>query len=324
MRAERMIAILLVLQARGRATAAALAVELEVSLATVRRDLEALSVAGVPVYAERGRGGGWSILGGGHLNLSGMTRSEAQALFQQLGAAAPVAPESRAALRKLLIALPASIRTASEAARGTMVVDQDRWGKQGEPLPEQLRAIREALLTHRTVEIDYVDRVGHRSSRTVDPMGLVNKGAAWYLVAETDDGRRTFRVDRVVGVSVGRAPSARPTDTDLARIWQSIVDEVEDLRADVRARIRVPNRSLIYLRRQFGRHCEVIGADDDGWVRVAVAGPSEEMLARELAGLGGDLQVIEPESLRSDLARIGRELVDRHAAPHPIAPGPAG
>src|ERR671914_1550899 len=129
MRADRLVAVLLLMQARGRVTAAEVAAELEVSVATARRDLEALSAAGVPVYAQPGRGGGWALVGGARTDLSGLTAGEAQALFLLAGPAASVAPQVKSALRKLVRALPDRFRADAEAAAGAVVIDAARWGE---------------------------------------------------------------------------------------------------------------------------------------------------------------------------------------------------
>src|SRR6187397_1492765 len=132
MRADRLVAALLFLQHRGRVTAE----ELEVSVATARRDLEALSAAGIPVSPQAGRGGGWALVGGARTDLSGLTASEAQALFLLAGPAASTGPEVRSALRKLIRALPATFRADAQAAAGAVVVDPSPWGEHQRELPE--------------------------------------------------------------------------------------------------------------------------------------------------------------------------------------------
>src|SRR5918999_4424961 len=165
----------LLLQARGRLTARELADELEVSLATARRDLEALSTAGVPVYASPGRGGGWSLLGGARTDLSGLTAAEAQALFVLVGPAASVAPEVRSALRKLVRALPDSFRADAEAAARAVVIDPARWGERGRDRPALVGRLQAAVVRRRKVRLVYADRAGRRTRRLVDPWGLADK-----------------------------------------------------------------------------------------------------------------------------------------------------
>src|SRR6202011_3053755 len=149
MRADRLVATLLLLQARGRVTAAELAEELEVSLATARRDFEALSTSGIPVYPQPGRGGGWSLLGGARTDLSGLTATEAQALFLLVGPAASIVPEAKSALRKLVRALPDTFRADAEAAAGAVVIDPTRWGERGRQQPNIAKALQTAVVQRR-------------------------------------------------------------------------------------------------------------------------------------------------------------------------------
>src|SRR3977135_4416748 len=153
MRAGRLVATLLLMQARGRVTAAELAEELEVSVATARRDLEALSAAGIPVYPQPGRGGGWSLLGGARTDLSGLTATEAQALFLLVGPAASVAPEAKPALRKLVRALPDPFRADAEAAADAVVIDPTRWGEHGRERPDLVQVLQNAVVRRRRVRL---------------------------------------------------------------------------------------------------------------------------------------------------------------------------
>lgn len=193
MRADRLVATLLLMQARGRVTAAELAGELEVSVATARRDLEALSAAGVPVYPQPGRGGGWRLVGRARTDLSGLTSSEAQALFLLVGPAAAGSAEVRAALRKLVRALPETFREGAQAAADAVVVDVAGWGRVGRDRPGLVEVLQEAVVRRRRVELVYEGRGRSRSERVVEPWGLVDKDEVWYLVAGTEAGERTFR-----------------------------------------------------------------------------------------------------------------------------------
>src|ERR687887_2587547 len=162
MRADRLVATLLLMQARGRVTAAELAEELEVSVATARRDLEALSAAGIPVYPQAGRGGGWSLLGGARTDLSGLNATEAQALFLLLGPAASAAPDIRSALRKLVRALPGTFRADAEAAAQAIVVDPTRWSEADRARPELGDALQAAVIRRRKVRLGDAKRGGER------------------------------------------------------------------------------------------------------------------------------------------------------------------
>src|SRR4051812_19891615 len=157
MRADRLVATLLLMQSRGRVTAAEVATELEVSVATARRDLEALSSAGIPVYPQPGRGGGWSLVGGARTDLSGLSAAEAQALFLLVGPAAAVAPDAKAALRKLVRALPQTFPAEAEAAASAVVIDPARWGAESRPREATVDLLQQAVVRRRKVRFTYRD-----------------------------------------------------------------------------------------------------------------------------------------------------------------------
>ncbi|MFB9906928.1 helix-turn-helix transcriptional regulator [Allokutzneria oryzae] len=314
MRADRLVAALLVMQSRGRVTAAELAEELEVSVATARRDLEALSAAGVPVYPQPGRGGGWSLVGGARTDLSGLTSTEAQALFLLAGPAAAVAPEIRAALRKLVRALPRTFRADAEAAASAVVVDPARWGALDRGRPELVERLQGAVVRRRKVRLTYEGRGRERSERLVDPLGLVDKDEVWYLLAGTERGQRTFRVDRMLAAEVTELEASRPEDFELSEAWGQVVEEVEQRRSLVSATVAVASRYVSVLRDQFGRHCVVLG-EDGGRSLVRLAAPTPLMIAQHLAGWGETVEVLESAPVRAELARLGAELVRRYASP---------
>ncbi|WP_380172484.1 helix-turn-helix transcriptional regulator [Kineococcus sp. DHX-1] len=325
MRADRLVAVLLLLQSRGRVTAAEVAAELEVSLATARRDLEALSTAGVPVYPQPGRGGGWSLVGGARTDLSGLTRDEAHALFLVAGPAAGD-PATRTALRKLVRALPGTFRAEAEAAAQAVVVDHGAWGDVPEGRPALVDRLQRSVVTRHRVELTYASRRG-RSRRVVEPLGLVAKDEVWYLLADGLAGRRTFRVDRVEAVAERAETFDVPADFDLAREWSRVVDEVERRRSTTVATVVVAERFLPVLRRQFGRHCTDVRSDvhdaGAGRVRCRLAAPTALDLARTLAGWGGDLEVLAPDTVRDELARLGRELTRTYDVQPTVGRAPA-
>ncbi|WP_067169539.1 helix-turn-helix transcriptional regulator [Microtetraspora niveoalba] len=313
MRADRLVAVLLLMQSRGRVTAAELAAELEVSIATARRDLEALSAAGVPVYPQPGRGGGWSLVGGARTDLTGLTATEAQALFLLVGPVAAVSAEARAALRKLVRALPRTFRADAEAAADATVVDPTGWGERERPRPATVDLLQTAVIRRRKVRLTYAGRARERTERLVDPWGLIDKDDVWYLLAGTDQGRRTFRVDRIVRAEPTDEPAERPDDFALATAWQEVVAEIERRRSRTWATVLVEERFVPILRDQFGRHCHIDGEPDGGRARVRLAAPTPLDIARHLAGWGTMIEVVEPRSVQDELARIGAELVGRYA-----------
>src|SRR6266545_3900208 len=182
MRADRLVATLLLMQARGRVTAAEVADELEISVATARRDLEALSAAGIPVYPQPGRGGGWSLVGGARTDLSGLTASEAQALFLLAGPAAALAPDAKSALRKLVRALPDTFRADAQAAADAVVIDPASWGEHTKHRPTLVDLLQSAVIHRRKVRLSYSGRTATPSVRLLDPWGLVDKDDTWYLI----------------------------------------------------------------------------------------------------------------------------------------------
>ena len=313
MRADRLIATLLLMQARGRVTAAELAGELEVSLATARRDLEALSAAGVPVYPQAGRGGGWSLVGGARTDLSGLSAAEARALFLLVGPAAAVSGEARAALRKLVRALPSTFRADAEAAAGATMIDPTRWGDRAKDRPDLVNLLQAAVIGRRKVRLSYASGAGRRTRRLVDPWGMVDKDDIWYLLAGTERGQRTFRVDRIVAAEATDEPASRPDDFTLDEAWRGVVDEVELRRSRTWATVLAPTRYVYVLRDQFGRHCHVEAELDDGRTRVRLGAPTPLDIARHLAGWGSMVEVVDPPAVQDELARIGAELSARYA-----------
>jgi len=323
MRADRLLAALLLLQARRRITAAELAAELEVSVATARRDLAALSAAGIPVYPQPGRGGGWALVGGARTDLSGLSAPEAQALFLRLGPAAAGSDAVKTALRKLVRALPATFRPEAEAAARATMVDPVGWGGRQRRRPALVDRLQEAVIRRRRVRLTYRDRTGQSSERVVDPWGLIDKDDLWYLLAGTERGQRTFRVDRIEAAEVTTDTFEWPDGFTLAEAWERVVDEIERRRTAVWATVLIEPRFVPVLLDQFGdRASRTINEQpSDGRVRVRVGAPTPLDLARPLAGWGGLIEVEEPAAVREILGRIGAELVARYASsPVPVQP----
>lgn len=310
------MATLLFLQSRGRVTAAELADELEVSVKTARRDLEALSMAGIPVYPQPGRNGGWQLLGGSRTDLSGLTEVEARTLFMVAGPASTATPEAKAALRKLVQALPETFRADAEAAASSTVLDPASWGTEHVQLPEYLDALRHAVVKGRQVRLGYSDRTRSETTRIVHPLGVVEKGSTWYLVADTEKGMRTFRVSRVRSVELTDDKVVRPADFDLAEAWRNIVVEVEAKRASVQAVVRLSERAVPGLRSGFGPSTKVLGPappDESGEPRVdvEVGAPSYWAVAAQLTPWARYVDVVGPPEVRAHLADFGRDLVTR-------------
>lgn len=211
MRADRLLSILMLLRHRGRVSAAQLAAELEVSTRTVLRDVEALSAAGVPVYTDRGRGGGIRLLPGYRTDLTGLTLGEAKALL----AGAPISPAFASAMRKVAAALPEVHRREATAAADRIHVSADGFARAAEPDPF-LGELQRAVIDGLRVRATYRARGREPAERVIDPIGLVHAGWKWYLMALRDGERRTYLTSRFSAVAVLPEPARRPPDVDLA------------------------------------------------------------------------------------------------------------
>ncbi|MGA8112146.1 MAG: YafY family protein [Actinocatenispora sp.] len=250
MKSDRLLAILLLLQARGRVPAAALAGRLEVSVRTIYRDVEALSAAGVPVYAERGRNGGIALMPGYRTDVTGLTRDEVRALFvlTAQGAHADLGLDHAlgSALRKVMAALPEPHRPAATQTSERVLVDPAGWRRAPKPSPD-IGVLQNAVFADRRVLLRY-RHSGQRDAREylVDPYGLVDKAGVWYLVADHDARPRLFRASRILGARVTDAPVRHRPGLELAEVWAALRREVEGPPATLLVEARV-RRSVLPL-----------------------------------------------------------------------------
>jgi len=304
MRAARLLNLQMLLQARGRMSATALARELEVSVRTLYRDIDQLSAAGVPVYAERGRAGGFQLLPGWKTTLTGLTPSEAQAVFLG-GLAGPAADlgldaSVRNAQLKLLAALPADWRGAAQRVSSRLHLDPVDWYRE-EEAPRLLATVASAVWDERQVAMQYAS--WKRSARqVVHPLGLVLKAGIWYLVAAREGVARTYRVSSIESAEVLAAAVVRPRKFDLAHYWTESVRRFETELYAGRAEVRVTARGLAALR-QLGapvaRALRDVPAPADG-ERVQLRIPVEtgEQAAAQLLRLAPEVEVTGPAALR--------------------------
>ncbi|MTK00642.1 YafY family protein [Micromonospora sp. CP22] len=324
MRAARLISLLLLLQAREVMTAAELARELEVSERTVYRDVLALSAAGVPVYADRGRAGGYRLLGGYRTRLTGMTRDEAEALFLaglpgpagDMGLTDAVA----AAQLKVLAALPPSLRDAPVRAGQRFHLDVPGWYHHQNAPPPWLTELAGAVWRDRIVTLRY-RRGEHEVTRRVCPCGLVLKSGTWYLVGRVGEDFRTYRVDRVIAVEQHEEGFDREPDFDLAAHWQRQAASFlrKMLRAEVTLRVSpVGLRGLRHVvDAPFGYDEAVAaatGPDEQGWLTLRLPVESVEVAYSQLLGLGPEAEVLDPPELRALLAEAARRTTALYAA----------
>ncbi len=317
------MAVLLLLQRRGRVTAAAVAEELEVSERTARRDLEALTMAGVPLYPVRGRGGGWELVGGATTDLTGLTAGEARALLvaAATGADAAASPGSGAAAggeavararRKLAQALPAPFQSQAAAVEEAIHVDRNPWRRTVPPHDARhLDVLQQAVLEERQIRLTYQRPRGEPSIRLVDPYGLVTKASIWYLIGGTAKGRRTFRVSRVLDVELLDTPAPRPPNFDLGAAWSEIkTDFGASLTAvEVWADIEVEDWAIGPLHGLQAVNLSETPPSPSGARRWRITSSTLAPLVHALAGFGRGVRVIGPPSVQAELARLGEELV---------------
>jgi predicted DNA-binding transcriptional regulator YafY len=317
-RADRLVSIVLLLQAHGQLTVSQIAQMLEVSERTVRRDLDSLCVAGVPVYSQRGRGGGWALIGGHRLDLSGFTVDEARALFlvagSQPGTLSGLEPALGSAMRKVFTALPEPLRVHATTATQAAVVDPMGWGRRRDD-PPFVDEIRRAVLARTRVVIDYAKPGAVPSRRKIQPLGLVAKGGVWYLLAGTDKGRRTFRVSRIKAVEQTSDPVELPEGFDLRGEWESAEREFLASMQMLEVKFEVAERSVLAASAAFRGWSRVEEGERlrAGWRSLVVHVPSVRAAAVQLAGFGSDVRVESPQAVRDELARIGEELVGANA-----------
>lgn len=310
MRADRLIALLMIMQTRGQVTAAEVAEELEISTRTARRDLEALAMSGVPIYSQPGRGGGWRLIGGATTDLTGLSSDEARALFLALGHHGQDNPMLEAALRKLVVALPEGFRGDAVAATSAIRVDPAGWGQIGPTVDTPfVDELSEAVIGGYQVEIRYARPGSDPSDRVVHPLGLVTKRGIWYLVANTAKGIRTFRLSRVQQVTSLPDPVDRPDDFDLDATWQSIVTKVESYRGDIQVTVLADPGVVRPLQYIFAKRHEIVGEHPDGRIEFSIVEFAATPLAAQLAGFGAAVEIVDPPAdVAAEMRRLATEL----------------
>ncbi|MFJ2436268.1 WYL domain-containing protein [Streptomyces anulatus] len=322
MRADRLVSLVLLLRQRGRLTADTLARELEVSTRTVLRDIEALSAAGVPVYAERGRYGGFALLPGFRTELTGLNHDETLALLaagsgrgeQVFG----LGPALASAMRKVVDALPESHQAAASDAAQRFLVDPETDLLSRRPVVDQVPGttmveVRRAVLSGRKLRIHYAATDQAPRWRTVDPIGLVTVRDRGYLLATRSGADRTYRLSRVLAAEELPEPAQRPNRVDLDRIWRDRSARFLSGSDHVTALVRVdPVRREELLGTVLAVRAE--DPDTDGWPRLEVTFQDARHAEWALWRLGTDAEALAPESLRSALRERAATLAARYGA----------
>jgi predicted DNA-binding transcriptional regulator YafY len=326
MRASRLLSILLLLQTRGRVSADTLAEEADVSVRTIYRDVDQLSAAGVPVYAERGRAGGFRLLDGWRTRLTGLTASEAQALFLT-GLPGPAAElglgEAMAAAQlKLLAAMPEGWQENARRVGARFHLDPIDWFRS--PAPSgHLKDLADSVWRERRVWVRYRSWT-HTTEREIDPLGLVLKAGIWYLAARAGGKLRNFRVASIRKLRKLDAPFTRPREFDLAQYWTESTKRFERELYRETARVRVSPRGLAHLRTLSPALAEAVdgagkAARSARWRRLVIPIESVEHAAGQLLRLGAEIEVLEPPDLRERMAATARRLADLYRGPVRLA-----
>ncbi|GAB1818467.1 helix-turn-helix transcriptional regulator [Herbidospora sp. RD11066] len=318
MRASRLLSLLLLLQTRGRMTAAELSAELEVSIRTVYRDMDALSSAGVPVYADRGPAGGYQLLDGYRTKLNGLTEAEASSLFLAglPGPAADLglAEVAAAAELKLLAALPPGPRSQAARMRERFLLDVPGWYRGAEDVPF-LAEVAAAVWDQRPLRLTYRRWGPADVIRDVEPYGLVLKGGSWYLAAECDGSMRTYRVSRILSLTGLPGRFERSADFDLPAFWERFSAEFAARLYTGTAQIRLAPGGEGLLTYTIGEErtapalAEAVpDPERPGWKILEIPVEGLNGARWTLLRLGALIEVLGPEDLREMMAQSVREM----------------
>ena len=319
MRASRLLSILILLQLRGRLSAESLAREFEVSVRTIYRDVDQLSAAGVPVYADRGRNGGFALLDGYRTKLTGFTPAEAEALLLAgAGNAAGdlgVGADAAAAQLKLLASLPADSGASAQRVAQRFHLDPVNWYRRTET-PALLPVLGAAVWRDRRIKITY-ESWKDTVARELDPLGLVLKAGTWYLVAAAAGKPRMYRVSNIKKLDVLETPARRPHRFDLARYWKTAAADFETRLLKERATIKlspVGRRLLWDISPAAAEAIETAHrpCKPEGWVKAEIPIESIDWATRQLMFLGAEVEVVEPRTLLTAVATEAKKIVTRY------------
>lgn len=312
MRADRLLSILLLLENGRRITARELAQRLEVSERTILRDMDALSGSGIPVVAERGNGGGWSLLDDYQTKLTGLNPAEIQSLFLarpvRLMSDLGLKRESEAALIKLEASLPAGARQQAELARRRILIDSRGWRDPAESIP-CLPILLDAVWRGRQVRFQYARDLCEPAERTGHPLGLVAKGSTWYLVANVEGETRTYRVSRIrVAAALDRAADY-PADFNLAAYWERSAAEFREKLPRYYATFLANSSVMRWVRYRGWRLSEETPEGDR--VRLKLRFDIEDEAVQFALSFGGDIEVVEPVELRDKVLACARAILGK-------------
>jgi predicted DNA-binding transcriptional regulator YafY len=317
MRADRLLSLLMLLQSQGRMTAGALAEKLEVSVRTIYRDIDALSTAGVPIYSEPGREGGFDLLDTYRTSLTGLNERELRALFM-LSVPAPLtelglSQDLQAALLKLAASLPDGHRQNEKLVRQRFHLDWNWWYRLEEPVPF-LHTIERAVWQDRRLVIRYRPFFILDVERLVDPYGLVAKAGVWYLVYARASKMQALRVASLLDVGLTGESFSRSEDFNLVEFWAAWCARREKSHSSYPVTVRVDEKFAPNLPNYFTdgiRRVVRRGEDTDeaGKVRMEISFESLAEARAVLLGLGGSVEVLEPLALRASIEDYARQIL---------------
>jgi predicted DNA-binding transcriptional regulator YafY len=314
MRADRLLSILLILQSRHRVTARELAERLEVSERTILRDMDALSSSGIPVVAERGKGGGWALLGDYQTKLTGLNPAEIQSLFlarpARLIGDLGLKRESEAALIKLQAAMPPEVREKADLAGRRILIDSRGWRDPSESIL-YLPVLLDAIWRGKKVRFLYGSDFCEATERIGDPLGLVAKGSTWYLVANLEGQTRTYRVSRIREAAALEVTAAVPDDFNLALYWERATEDFRAKLPRYYARFLAKASVMRWVRYRGWRLEEEI--PDGDRIRIKLRFDVEGEAIQFALSFGGEIEVMEPVDLRDKVLAGARAILDNLA-----------
>ncbi|WP_409345718.1 helix-turn-helix transcriptional regulator [Paenibacillus sp. MBLB4367] len=317
MRADRLVSILLLLQNHGRMSARELAEKLEVSERTIHRDMEALSGAGIPVFAERGSNGGWALTEGYRTNLTGMKSDEILSLLlaHPTGVLTDLGMSGvfDIAYQKLLASFPAASRQDAETARQRIHVDGAGWHQSVERFP-LLPVVQEAIWGDKKLHIRYM-REESSVERIVEPLGLVAKSSIWYFVARVDGELRTYRISRLLSAQMLEETFERPEPFDLASYWETSTEQFKSKLPRYPAQIRLGMKDTKRIAQQrYVQLLHVQPPDENGMAIAEVEFHTLESACEIVLGYGGSVEVLVPHELRDKIVYEAQAIIRRYEA----------
>jgi predicted DNA-binding transcriptional regulator YafY len=314
MRASRLLSILMLLQTRGRMSAPLLAAELEVSQRTILRDIDQLSAAGVPIWSDRGRDGGFQLREGWSTNLTGLTENEAQALFLSgmptAAAELGLGNASASARLKMLASLPEELRENAVQVNARLHFDPVDWFRAAVPT-EYLQAIAHCVWHQRMATIEYESWKGTKQ-RLIKPLGLVLKAGVWYTAALADESKepRIYRLSNIHKLSIVDDSFRRPKKFDLASFWKESTTRFEtEIYRDV-ATVRVSKRGLKRILElsatvsEAAKRTATSDSDKEAWTKIIIPIESIDCAAEQMLSIGIDVEVLEPQALRARMQEL--------------------